>query len=59
MKTRQFIVISAFLLVIIIELWNITSKLNILERTDGVIRVMYEHTYSIKNDVADIVSTLN
>ena len=59
MKTRQFIVISAFLLVIIIELWNITSKLNILERTGGVIRVMYEHTYSIKNDVADIVSTLN
>lgn len=59
MKTRQFIVISILLLGILMKLFDISYKLNTLERTRDLLGVMYEHTYSLKTNLAEINDLLH
>ena len=49
-----FALIFVFFLIITIKLYDISSKVMRIEKTDGVIRTMYEHTYNIQNDIKDI-----
>ena len=59
MKTRQFIVISILLLGILMKLFDVSYKLNTLERTRDLLGVMYEHTYSLKTNLAEINDLLH
>ena len=41
------------------KLFDISYKLNTLERTRDLLGVMYEHTYSLKTNLAEINDLLH